>query len=282
MIKVIRHLKSRVFGYFGRFDENIHVQTSLSRGDYQDGEGTMHRHPKRPSLASHRWKPVDVEDELQTMGNVCHAGPVLGGDVSRRDASPPASPVKRALTFGRDPTLKREDYIFSRVAGPSVLVKAPGSVSGQQFLVEECRDCDVFVLDHCTAVQIDECTNCRIVIGPCTGSLFLRNCSGCTLVCAVQQFRARDCKECDVFLYCATGASRCSLLGLHDRWIVTLLVENRAHHRVLDADAVLLIPLDVLFAAAAVRCGQVLSLEQQVERGMNSQMGFVLNDPTEH
>lgn len=142
------------------------------------------------------------------MGNVCHAGPAVDRRDAKRAAAakPPASspPKKKPLTFGRDPTLKREDFIFSRIVGPSLQIKQPGSVNGQQFLVEECRDCDIFVLDHCTSVQIDECANCRIVIGPCQGSLFLRNCTGCTIVCAVQQFRARDCKDCDVYLYSAT------------------------------------------------------------------------------
>jgi hypothetical protein len=141
------------------------------------------------------------------MGNVCHAGPVGHGVAKRAAAAKPpvpSPPKKKPLTFGRDPTLKREDFVFSRIVGPSLQIKQPGSVNGQQFLVEECRDCDIFVLDHCTSVQIDECANCRIVIGPCQGSLFLRNCTGCTVVCAVQQFRARDCKDCDVYLYSAT------------------------------------------------------------------------------
>lgn len=137
------------------------------------------------------------------MGNVCHSGPVTATATAKASSE---SPSKKKLTFGRDPSLKREDFIFSRITVPSLLLKQPGSVNGQQFLVEDCRDCDIFVLDHCTSVQIDECANCRIVVGPCEGSLFLRNCSGCTVVCAVQQFRTRDCKDCDVFLYSATGA----------------------------------------------------------------------------
>ncbi|TMW58364.1 hypothetical protein Poli38472_009923 [Pythium oligandrum] len=131
------------------------------------------------------------------MGNLCHAGPLLP------PASAPAA-SKQPLTFGRDPTLKREDFIFSNVQSASFLVKLPGSVNGQQFLIEACRDCDIFVLDHCTSVQIDDCVNCRIVIGPCNASLFLRNCRDCTLVCAVQQFRTRDCEKIDVYLYSAT------------------------------------------------------------------------------
>ncbi|KAJ0412302.1 hypothetical protein ATCC90586_009492 [Pythium insidiosum] len=136
------------------------------------------------------------------MGNICHAGPVL----RESEAAPPAAapPKKKPLTFGRDPTLKKEDYIFANIHTPSFLAKLPGSINGQQFLIENCSDCDIFLLDHCTAVQIDDCINCRIVVGPCESSLFLRNCKQCTIVCAVQQFRTRDCEDVDVYLYSST------------------------------------------------------------------------------
>lgn len=150
------------------------------------------------------------------MGNICHAGPVLPPDVhanananaSHARASTSASP-KRTLSFGRDPTLKREDYVFANLTSPpSCLVKQPGSINGQQFLIEDCTGCDIFLLDHCTSVQIDGCVDCRIVIGPCESSLFLRNCRNCTIVCAVQQFRTRECEAIDVYLYSSTGTVR--------------------------------------------------------------------------
>lgn len=96
--------------------------------------------------------------------------------------------------------------MFSNIQHPSVLTKLPGSINGQQFIVEDCRDCDIFLLDNCTSVQIDACVNCRILVGPCQASLFLRNCSQCVVICAVQQFRSRDCADVDVYLYNATGS----------------------------------------------------------------------------
>lgn len=128
-----------------------------------------------------------------------------GADTKPKSAKPEPS-------FGRDPTLKREDFMFARVVGPQVLVKEPGTVNGQQFLIEEVSDCDIFVIDHCTSVQIDACTNCRIVIGPCTGSLFVRDCKNCTIVGAVQQFRTRDCSDINVYLYSSTGIVDGSLM----------------------------------------------------------------------
>jgi protein XRP2 len=137
------------------------------------------------------------------MGNICHSGPVLRSDAPP-PRPPPSSSPRESLTFGRDPALKREDYIFSNARGPSCLIKQPGSINGQQFLLDGCADCDIFLLDNCTAVQIDDCTNCRIVVGPCDSSLFVRNCTNCTIVAAVQQFRTRDCDALDVFLYSVT------------------------------------------------------------------------------
>lgn len=138
------------------------------------------------------------------MGNICHAGPV------EMSVPPPPSetPEKKPLTFGKDPNLKREDFMFSNVKEPSVLVKLPGSINGQQFIIEDCSDCDIFLMDNCTSVQVDECVNCHIFVGPCQASLFLRNCKKCTLICAVQQFRTRDCVDVDVYLYSATGTIR--------------------------------------------------------------------------
>jgi protein XRP2 len=142
------------------------------------------------------------------MGNICHAGPAaLAADVKATSKTTPESRSKPAPTFGKDPTLKREDFIFSNIQTASFLAKLPGSINGQQFLIEDCLNCDIFVLDHCASVQIDACFNCRIVVGPCESSVFLRNCKRCTVICAVQQFRTRDCEDVDVYLYSATGGS---------------------------------------------------------------------------
>lgn len=40
------------------------------------------------------------------------------------------------------------------------------SVNGQQFIIEDCEDCDIFICDYSANVQIDYCKNCRIFVGP--------------------------------------------------------------------------------------------------------------------
>ncbi|CAN0084102.1 unnamed protein product, partial [Laminaria digitata] len=116
------------------------------------------------------------------------AAPGTGG-------APAASAAKRKL----DP----KDFIFSGKQ-KEVLVKEPGSIGGQQFIVEECSECDVYLLDHTAALNIDVCVDCRIFAGPCESSVFIRDCKDCTIVIACQQFRTRDCSGCTFFLFSAT------------------------------------------------------------------------------
>jgi hypothetical protein len=51
---------------------------------------------------------------------------------------------------------------------------------------------------------VDNCIGCRILIGPCEGSVFVRNCSNCVFTVASQQFRTRDVHKSSIFLYCPT------------------------------------------------------------------------------
>lgn len=60
-----------------------------------------------------------------------------------------------------------------------ICVKLPGSVAGQQFIIENCKECDLYVLDHCAMVTVDDCVNCRIFVGPTESSIFIRDCSKC-------------------------------------------------------------------------------------------------------
>lgn len=48
-------------------------------------------------------------------------------------------------------------------------VKAPGTINGQAFTVDNCHDCDLYILDHCGQVTVDDCNNCRLYIGPTDG-----------------------------------------------------------------------------------------------------------------
>ena len=81
----------------------------------------------------------------------------------------------------------------------------PGSIAGQQFIVEDCSNCDIFLLDHVAAVNIDNCTNIRIVIGACESSVFIRDCNDCVLIAVTQQLRTRNCNNLGMLLCTTTG-----------------------------------------------------------------------------
>ncbi|XP_054161626.1 protein XRP2-like [Oppia nitens] len=83
-------------------------------------------------------------------------------------------------------------------------IRKPGDIVGQQFIIENCEFTNIALFDYINTITIDECNNCTIFIGPTIGSVVLRNCVSCHIMCCAQQFRSRDCKNIDIFLYCAT------------------------------------------------------------------------------
>uniref|UniRef100_H3CZ86 Protein XRP2 n=1 Tax=Tetraodon nigroviridis TaxID=99883 RepID=H3CZ86_TETNG len=124
------------------------------------------------------------------------------------------SPEKEDLTNNTDEAPKQyswdkrekvdpKDYMLTGLKDATV-GRLPGKLNGQQFVIQECENCNIFVFDHSATVTIDDCVNCRIVLGPVKGSVFFRDCKDIKCVVACQQFRTRDCKKMEVFLCCAT------------------------------------------------------------------------------
>ena len=99
--------------------------------------------------------------------------------------------------------LDPKDYMIENLKGETA-GKIPGSLNGQQFIIRNCEDCNIYLFDHTAQVTLDDCVNCRVFIGPVKGSVFIRDCKDCKFVIACQQFRTRDCQNLDVFLSCAT------------------------------------------------------------------------------
>lgn len=48
----------------------------------------------------------------------------------------------------------------------TVVVKRPGSIDGQQFVIQNCKNSKIFLLDHIATVTVDDCVECQIIIGP--------------------------------------------------------------------------------------------------------------------
>jgi protein XRP2 len=99
---------------------------------------------------------------------------------------------KTPPTFGKPANLNRLDYMFTK-QNDSVCVKPPGTINGQQFIVEDCGNCDIYLLDCIAAMTVDSCKACRLITGPISGSIFLRDCSNCIIVTMCQQLRLRNC-----------------------------------------------------------------------------------------
>lgn len=96
-----------------------------------------------------------------------------------------------------------KDYMFNGLKDQTV-GRLPGKVAGQQFAIQECENCNIYIFDHSATITIDDCTNCRIFLGPIKGSVFFRDCKDCKCVVACQQFRTLDCRKLEIFLCCAT------------------------------------------------------------------------------
>jgi len=82
--------------------------------------------------------------------------------------------------------------------------RVPGEISGEQFVIQNCENSNIYLFDHINTVTIDDCKNCKMFIGPTKGAIFLRDCSDCVLVVACGQFRTRDCRNIETFLCCST------------------------------------------------------------------------------
>ena len=118
-------------------------------------------------------------------------------------AKPAAAAAAAAPSLDPKPKLDPKDFIFLKRKGEK-LVKAPGTINGQQFVIDSCEDCEIYVLDMCDSLMIDDCKNCKIVVGPTTGSIFIRDCEECTCVFMCRQYRCRDCKNIDTYLHVTT------------------------------------------------------------------------------
>ncbi len=87
----------------------------------------------------------------------------------------------------------------------ATVVRAPGTLCGAQFIIADCEDCDICLLDNTSTVSVDRCKGCRILVGPCDSSVFIRDCRDCTFAVATRQLRTRDCRDIDMRLFCGTA-----------------------------------------------------------------------------
>ena len=61
-----------------------------------------------------------------------------------------------------------KDYTIENTEGGEVW-RLPGSVNGQQFVIQNCKNSSIYVFDHINTVTIDDCINCKIILAAVTG-----------------------------------------------------------------------------------------------------------------
>jgi len=102
------------------------------------------------------------------------------------------------------------DYMYTKFLsfkdreGEHDLVKEPNSLNGQPFDLHSLTHCTVKVLCWTSQVQVDELLNCKVFIGPCESSVFIRDCRNCEFTVACKQLRVRDCRDVTFHLFSMT------------------------------------------------------------------------------
>lgn len=132
--------------------------------------------------------PIPAESAADAAGDEEEEAPPPPPGAKSAGAGVPLSGARRILSFGRRPRKAAEtdvkagaalaagapaasasgegdstpvyswdrrklnvaDYMFSGRSGET-LIKVPGSIDGQRFIIEECEDCDIWLLDWCGA-----------------------------------------------------------------------------------------------------------------------------------
>jgi len=176
-------------------DDSIHeLETSIEKSDNE-----KHNNPDTELR--------DQEEEL---------APEAPSPAKIADEAKPPVPAKFTASDGTPFQDRREfrkyefelSFTFKKQAGEPgamrTLRKDPGSIDGQPFEMAELKRCEVLLLDHSEAVQVDYLEQCNVFIGACCDSVFVRNCTGCTFTIACKQLRTRDCKDCTFYLFSLT------------------------------------------------------------------------------
>jgi hypothetical protein len=81
------------------------------------------------------------------------------------------------------------------------LIKSPGDIDGQMFDIGDCENSTLVIMDNCEQVQIDQVKNCRIFIGACASSIFIRNCENCVFYTSCRQLRLREVVNSTFYIY---------------------------------------------------------------------------------
>lgn len=93
-------------------------------------------------------------------------------------------------------------YSFkNKVDEKEALIKPPGSIDGQMFDIADCKNSTLVVMDQTEQVQVDVLENCRVFLGACSSSIFIRNCKNCVFYTCCRQLRLREVTDCTFYIF---------------------------------------------------------------------------------
>lgn len=72
---------------------------------------------------------------------------------------------------------------FHALAGVRV-VRCAGSIAGSPFVVSDCTDSDIYLLDACGPGRLRGLKRCRLILGACAGLVAIEDCSQCVIAVA--------------------------------------------------------------------------------------------------
>jgi len=130
------------------------------------------------------------------MGNIC-----FGKEAETENEEPDEQLTKPLFDKKIDP----KELCFKDQTD-KLLVKKD-FIEGQQFLIDNCKKCQILLFDWTEQVMIDYCEDCIIFIPPCASSVFMRNCKNCKIAVACQQLRTRECDSVEFSIFAQTSPS---------------------------------------------------------------------------
>jgi len=83
-------------------------------------------------------------------------------------------------------------YSFKNKENDDQLIKRPGEINQQVFEISDCKHCTIVILDVTDQTYIDNLSNCRVFIGACSSSIFVRDCKQCVFFTCSRQLRINN------------------------------------------------------------------------------------------
>ena len=95
--------------------------------------------------------------------------------------TPLKSTIKQSVPVG--------DYTYSKLTRECIHKGPQSHPPGYPLEIADCLESSLYILDVSSQITVDATQKCTLVFGPAEGSIFLRDCHDCVVICAGQQLR---------------------------------------------------------------------------------------------